>query len=377
MPSDSFSFSHFRVRRTRHHRRAAAAAVAGAIGLLLLPDGARAFVQQTTVEGPIGGDIGGVWLSVQQIVPEFRVQYPRPAEGRPVPFKVGPIPADLEPLVGKNPKGVVVTELLDAGKCAEFSIMAGDIVRKLNSTDVADVAAFEQGLQSLPQSVVLTIRRPAIRMTTARLIKIKYSVSKGGSEAISAIGGENADIQVLDVRLPFADKLDETRRTHQLWQAAAADIESLAGSWPTLPVSDPPLFMRGQHRLVAASDYDESLSGDEGLKGTKHALLVDLDGNPVRGASGGKIVDVYGFESMTPQRIEGSYVTVSMASAPFPINVEFKGRFVMTRVADWSDKDDQLRKAAAAEKKPKEDLDSYKLAPEVPEAPKAPAPAAP
>lgn len=372
MPSDSFSFSYFRVRRARC-RRAGAAAVIGAVGVLLLPGGAPAFVQQTTVEGPIGGDIGGVWLSVQQIVPEFRVQYPRPAEGRPVPFKVGPIPADLEPLVGKHPKGVAVTELLDAGQCADFSIMTGDIVVKLNSTEVADVAAFEQGLSSLPQTVVLTIRRPAIRMTTARLIKIKYSVSKGGSEGISAVDAENADVQVLDVQLPFADKLEETRRTHQLWQASASDIKSLADSWPGLPANEPSLFMKGKHRLVAASDYDEALSGDEGLKGTKQALLVDLDGNPVRGSSGGKIVDVYGFESVTPQRIEGSYVTVAMASAPFPINVEFKGRFVMTRVADWSDKDDQIRKAAAAEKKPKENLDSYKLAPEVPDPPKAPA----
>ncbi len=374
MPSDSISFSHSRVRHSRYDR-AAAAAVAGAIGVLLLPGWARAFMQQTTVEGPVGSDIGGVWLSVQQILPEFRIQYSHPDEGRPVPFKVGPIPAELEPLTGKHPKGVVITELTDAGKCSELGLLSGDIVFKLNSTQVSDVAAFEQALTALPPTVVLTIRRPAIRMTTARLIKINYSVSKAGTEGISAVGSEAADVQVLDVTLPFADKLEETRRTHEFWQASASDIKSLADSWATLPAGNPSLFLRGKHRLVAAESYDEALSGDEGLKDSKQVLLMDMDGNPIRGSSGGKIIDVYGFESVTPQRIEGSYVTVAMASAPFPINVEFKGRFVMTRVTDWSNKDDQLRKAAAAQKKPKEDLDSYKLAPDVPAA-KKPAPAA-
>lgn len=378
MPSDSISFSHSRVRRDCRHR-VAAAAVAGAIGVLLAPGRAPAFLQQTTVEGPVGADIAGVWLSVQQILPEFRVQYPRPAEGRPVPFKVGPIPADLEPVIGKNARGVVITELTDAGTCAEYGIIAGDVVLKLNSSEMADVTAFEQALKTVPQTVMLTIRRPAIQMTTARLIKIKYSASTGGQEGMSAIGSENADVQLLDVKLPFSDKLEETRRTHRLWQPSKSDLESLADSWPTLPPSDPLLFMKAKHRLVAAGNYDEALSDDESLKGSKQALLMDLDGSPVRGASGGKIIDVYGFQSQTPQRIEGSYVTVAMAAAPFPINVEFKGRFVMTRIADWSDKDDQIRKAAAAANKPKENLDSYKLAPDIPEsAPKAPAaPAAP
>lgn len=370
MSSDSFSCSHFRVRPCRHRR---AAAVAAAIGMLLLPGRAAAFLQQTNVEGAVGGDIGGVWLSVQQILPEFRIQYPRPTEGRPVPFKAGPIPADLEAVTGKHPKGVTVTELTDAGKCAEFGIFAGDIVTKLNSTELVDAASFEQALTTLPQMIVLTIRRPALNMTTARLIKIRYSASKAGSEGISAIGSETVDVQLLDVALPFADKLEETRRTHQLWQASASDIQSLTDTWGNLAPSDPPMFMNGKNRLVAASNFDEALSADESLRDSKLAMVVDLQGNPVRGSSGGKTVDVYGFESLAPQRIEGTYVTVSMASAPFPINVEFKGRFVMTKVAEWSDKDEQARKAAAAEKKPKEDLNAYKLAPDVPDAAKAPA----
>lgn len=361
----SISFSRNRAGRQRHRRAAAAAAVAGIGTAVLIAGQAAAFIQQTTVEGPIGGDIGGVWLAVQQILPEFRIQYPRPAEGRPVPFKVGPIPAELEPITGKNPNGVAITELIDAGKCAEYSLMAGDLVVKLNSTLITDVASFEKSLSDLPQTVVLTVRRPAIQLTTARLVKIKYTAGKSESEGMSAVTGEKADVRILDVVLPFSEKLDETRKTHKVWQPSEADIKSLAQSWAELPPSDPPIFMRGTHRLVAASNFDDALSSDETLKSSKLALIADLEGAPVRGAGSSKSIDMYGWESVTPQRIEGTYVTVTMAAAPFPINIEFKGRFVMTRVADWSDKDDQRRKES--DKKPKENLDSYKLAPEVPE----------
>ena len=66
--------------------------------------------------------------------------------------------------------------------------------------------------------------------------------------------------------------------------------------------------------------------------------------------------------------------TFSFASnitTPFPINIEFKGRFEMTKIAEWSDQDDKNRAAAEA-KKPKEDLDKYKTLPDVP-APAKPA----
>jgi len=372
MPRVSILFSRDSVRIVRH-RRVTAAALAGASAAVLLAGQASAFPQQTTVQGPVGGDIGGVWLSVQQILPEFRIQYPRPAEGRPVPFKVGPIPADMELIAGKHPKGAVITEMTDVAKCQEYGILVGDIVTKLNASPITDAAVFEKAVTDVPPTVVVTIRRPAIQLTTARLIKIKYTAAKSESGGMSAVSGEKADAQILDVVLPFAAKLEETRTTHKLWQPSAADFKSLGESWAQLPPNNPPLFVKGSNRLVAASDFDDALSSDESLKDSKFAFMADLEGNPIRGSASSKIVDVYGWESVTPQRIEGSYVTVTMAAAPFPINIEFKGRFVMTRVADWSDKDDQLRKAAA-DKKPKENLDAYKLAPEVPQPAKPTAP---
>ncbi|HYC54276.1 MAG TPA: hypothetical protein VEL28_04985 [Candidatus Binatia bacterium] len=329
----------------------------------LTPSPALSFFQQTTLEGTIGTDIGGVWLSVHQIMPEFRITYAKPAEGRPVPFKVGPIPADLEPIVGKNPQGASVSELTDAAKCAELGIMLGDIIIKLNANEIVSPESFEKALENVPPQVLLAMRRPQIRMSSARLLKIKYEASGAAEEGASAIGTEKINIDVLEAALPFAEAVEETRQTHQFWQPTAADIASLE-KWYELPDRSPVVFTKGTHRIVAASNFDDALSADKGLHQSKFAIVMDLEGNPMRG--GGKSIDVYGFEILEKDRLAGSYVTATIATAPFPINIEFKGRFEMKRIDDWSAKDVEAR--AKRNTQPKEDLSKYKVLPDVPPA---------
>lgn len=343
-------------------------ALTGVLAATLLISGeASAFLQQTTLEGTVGTDIGGVWLSVQHIMPEFRITYPKPAEGRPVPFTVGPIPADLEPATGKNPKGVVVVACAEPARCEEQGILVGDMIVAVNSAEVADPAAFEAKIQNLPASVMLSMRRPAIRMTTARLLKIRYQAGVAEAEGVSTLGEEKLDLRILDVALPFAKQVEATRTTNQFFEPTAPDLEALGKGWAELPTSSPVLFVNGKHRFVSSASYDDALAGDKNLKDAKYAIVMDLEANPI-GGSGGKVVDIYGLEKMDAKTIEGSYVTATIASAPFPINVEFKGRFRMTRVADWSDADDKARAAKAAANKPAEDLKKYELAPDVPPA---------
>src|SRR5689334_2903820 len=38
---------------------------------LVAPTQASAFFQQTSLEGTLGTDLGGIWLSVQNVMPEF------------------------------------------------------------------------------------------------------------------------------------------------------------------------------------------------------------------------------------------------------------------------------------------------------------------
>jgi hypothetical protein len=335
---------------------------------VVFPAPALAFYQRTSLEGNVGGEVSGVWLSVQQIMPEFRINFPKPSEGRIVPFQVAAVPAELGPVVGPKSVGVAVAECVDERLCVDYGILVGDIVLKVNSIETPTPETFEATLESVPQTVSLSIRRPALKMTTARLLKIRHEATvEEIPGASTSVAKETMDLRVLDVSLPFAAELEATRQSHDLLHPSAEQLEKLAETWFDLPGTEPRQFINGSHRFVARSAFDESLSADPALAESKHAIVLDLEGNPIRGG-GGKVIDIFGVESLDAKTMEGTYITATIATAPFPINVEFKGRFRMTRLADWSDQDDRLRAERAASRKPAEDLGKYELAPDVPKA---------
>lgn len=342
-------------------RRMAAGALAVA---LLTPTPCLAFFQQTKLEGTVGTDLGGVWLSVQHLMPEFNIHYRKPLDGPPVPVEVGPVPADLEPVAGKKPIGLAIVTCINPGFCAENGLLVGDVILSVNSIPVPDVAAFEAVLANPAPTMRLTMRRPALKMSTTRLMKIKYVTEQTEVDGAS-VAQEKLEVRVLDLALPFADEIEKSRREHGLFQPSAAQMESLSKNWFDLEGSKPLLFVKGNHRFVAQSAFDEALASDKNLTDSKFALIMDLTGSPMRGG-GGQVIDVYGIESVSAKAMDGSYVSVTIANAPFPINIEFKGRFAMTKLADWSDQDDKVQAARAAARKPPEDLNKFKTLPDVP-----------
>jgi hypothetical protein len=343
-------------------RRFAAGALAAT---LIAPTQAPAFFQQTSLEGTLGTDVGGVWLSIQNIVPEFRISYPKPTSGPAVPIEVGPVTPDLHSLVGDKPLGVLITKCVNETFCTENGVMVGDVIVEVNSRPTPDQAAWQEATSNAPQMVQLSIRRPALKMSTARLFKLKYGggQSKGAGEGTSA-AEETLDIRLLDVALPLDEKVEKSRTGHELVVPTEAELETIGKTWAEMPAQKPLRYATGKHRFVSKSAYDESLLADKSLQNASFAVVMDLKGNPGRGG-GGQVIDVYGIESLDSKKISGSYVSVTMANAPFPINIEFKGRFEMTKVAEWSDQDDKLRAAEEA-KRPKEDLDKIKTLPDVP-----------
>lgn len=340
--------------------------LAGALAAAILwPAPAPAFFQTTKLEGAVGTDLGGVWLSMQQIMPEFRITYPKPKAGPAVPVTVGPISADLEKVTGKNPEGVIVTDCGVTTFCNDFGLMVGDIIIKMNVHDITDVASFEKVLGDAPASILLSVRRPALQMTAARVIKIRYE-NDGKEVQGTTVQEEKLELTVLDLDLPFAERLEKSRQSHKVFEPTAEELEQLKKDWAQIPDNTPSLLIKGGHRFVAKENFDEALAGDKSLAASKFAWVMDMAGNPTRG--GGQVIDVYGLESISDSAISGNYVTVTMAAAPFPINIEFKGRFEMIKLAPWSDADDKRRAAENAAKAPKEDLSKFKTLPDVPEA---------
>ena len=336
---------------------------------------AAAFYQTTAVEGPADPGISGVWLSVHQLMPEFRVRLER-IEGseNPLPFEYGPIEADWkDELVGASAVGVMVTGITDGRAAGKHGIMVGDVISRLNGAPVVEPEAFRTAVAAGSGTTAgLSIRRPAIRFTKISLLKIEAPAAgagddgEEGSSGAPAEGDVEAAVYFFDVDLPFQAELDAARTANRLWHPGEDILKALRSGWHELPASDPIRHIKGEHRLVAASSYDADLLRDGTLADADLALVANLEGNPLYGG-GGRTVAVYGFEDVGEGELRGAYTEATLASAPFPISIQFHGRFRMIRLAEYSDKDIEHRRALAEAAESQESHDDVELAPDIPE----------
>ena len=341
-----------------------------ALGLLAAlagtPSGSEAFYQKTTIEGSIGTDVSGVWLSVQHVMPMFRVRLDRDADNI-APFKVGPIDAKTAKALG-NPAGVAIAEFTDERAGSKYGIFKGDIISKVNTVEVENEEDFKKALQDVKEWFMITVRRPALSFTTARIVKIRYDADEVEVDGVSQIGGENVGVYVVDVELPFQSKLESSRQSNDFFEPSKEEIETLKEGWYKLPSPTKPLYVNGEHRVVAAAQYDPSLKEDENLEGTEFALISTLAANPLT-AGGGTTIGVYGFKEISANRMSGTFVESTLATAPFPISIEFGGGFEMTKLAPYSNKDLEHRRELDQEKAMEaqaEENREIELAPDVP-----------
>ncbi len=347
------------------------ATVAAALLLVLVtPHMGVAFRQVTSVEGTLGNDIGGIYLVLHNVMPEFRIRYKRDAQtrGGVMPFQVAPISAELIDFMGPKPSGVQISEITDHAWASARSVFEGDVIIQVNTMPVSDEKSFAEAAAKVAGHVTLWIRRPQIKFTTGRLVKISYSVVEDESAEASAIAEERINLEISDATLPFVAQLENSRRTSEIWKPSDEELAELRAGWSELPMAEKPIFITGTHRVVAAAAYDVALLNDRNLGDTVFAIVSDLKGNPVAG-TGGQVVAVYGAQEISPEGISGSYVEALIAAAPFPISIEFKGRFTMIRLADFSDKDIDHRLAdfRAARKKAAEDDKKVKVATDLPD----------
>jgi len=329
-----------------------------------VPAGAS-FFQKTTVEGTIGKDIGGVWLAVHQMMPMFRVRLDRGAD-RVAPFDVGPIGEEYAALFPGKPQGVVITRMADPTVSARIGVFEGDIVSKINTIAVVDVASYEKALATVDKWFLATIKRTGMRYTSAKLVKVEYAAKEGTLEdGTTGLAEETIQIQFSDVKLPFAAQLEKTRESHAAFVPDDKAIAALAAEWWKLPLAKPATFVNGEHRVVAESNYDAALREDDNLDDTLFAIVSQFQGNPLSGG-GGKNIAVYGAREVGPKEIAGTYVETTLAQAPFPISIEFTGSFTLTRLGDFSNKDVEHRARQVSTEQKELERKDVPVAPDLP-----------
>ena len=336
--------------------------LAAVVALVAATPPAGAFLQRTTLKGTLGTDVGGVWLALYHVAPTFRVKIDRAADGV-LPFSVGPVPEQLAPLAGKPPLGVVIKEFTNPGISAKYGIFEGDLVTKVNITVIKGQADYERALATVKKYALVLIRRPALGATRARLLKIKYSAREQEVDGRSVIADETVSLRAVHAVLPFKKELLARSRKHELWSPTEEDLLVLRTGWHKLPPPERATFVGGEYEVVSQAAYNAPQRKDEHLEDTLFAIIAKLKGHPLAG--GGTNIGVYGVREVSTGRIAGSYVESTLASAPFPISIDFNGTFELLRLDDYSDKDLEYRKSrTVAEVKAKQS--EVKLAPDVP-----------
>lgn len=326
---------------------------------------AEAFLQTTTTEGTIGKDVGGVWLAVQHIMPLFRVRLDRASPEKAAPFEVGPIEGDVAALFVGTPAGVVITKMADPGLSARIGVFEGDIITKVNSSVVTDVASYEKAIESVKEWFLVTIRRTGLKYSTARIVKISYEAQEGEmADGTTGLASEKLQIRFGEQVLPFAKEVEKTRESHKLFTPDEKALASLASDWWKLPSPPKPVIVNAEHRVVAEPMYDSALREDDNLRGTIFAVISTIQGNPLVG--GGKTISIYGFHDVGAKKMSGSYIETTLAQAPFPISIEFSGSFSMTKIAPYSDKDLEYRAAQIKAEQKVLESEDVKVAPDIP-----------
>ncbi len=338
--------------------------LAVALGFMLVFSAgpAGAFLQETTVRGTIGADIGGIWLALHDLAPSFRVRVDRIEGDSVMPFRVAEAGPETAQVVGAR-GGVVISQLIDPKAGGKYGIFEGDIITKVNTAQVRSLADYDKAISGIKKYGLIMIRRPSLASTRARLLKIRYRPVEGEVDGTSAIVGEDISVHAKDVVLPFSEQLEKSVRKRELWSPSEADLKNLATTWHELVAPKRATFVGGDFEVIGAAAYDPTQRKDVELEDTSFAIIANMAGNPLTG--GGSVIGIYGIRETGLGKLSGSYVEATLASAPFPISVDFNGTFRMIRLADYSTKDvDAARAKRAAEVKGEQA--KVRLAPDLP-----------
>jgi hypothetical protein len=134
------------------------------------------------------------------------------------------------------------------------------------------------------------------------------------------------------VSLPSAqhDALNHANASGQPWKPSPADIAQIRAAWNDLPAADAHVA-RVSNEIAARDGFDDSLKGEAR---TKDAMWVmrqrqDFDATSARVI---RQVAVYSVLAPSDGDFTGNFDSMTLAAAPIPVPVTFKGTFRLYRL---------------------------------------------
>lgn len=127
-------------------------------------------------------------------------------------------------------------------------------------------------------------------------------------------------------------KLDDATAAGEPWEASPEDIQMVKEQWDTLAASEGPQA-KIENKLLAADAYPPDFNRDVVTKGSEYAIVFNEAFGGGR-QSISRTYSIYAIRNREPDRVTGTFITTSMAMAPFPIPITLKGDFEAYRVGE-------------------------------------------
>jgi hypothetical protein len=125
-------------------------------------------------------------------------------------------------------------------------------------------------------------------------------------------------------------KLDDATAAGEPWEASPEDIKLISERWDQL-MTNSGAAGKIENKLLAAGSYPPEFERDVVTKGSEYAIVF----NEVFGGGNQSIsrtYSIFAVRKREPDRMTGTFITSSMAMAPFPIPITLKGDFEAYRV---------------------------------------------
>jgi hypothetical protein len=290
------------------------ALVAAALALGLVAARGFAFVESTETQGELPREISGIWLVVNHI--EFANPTPSPGEPTPAP----------SPAAESNRYFNVVNLL----RVVHFPKAEADKRR------AADVKMEEASIEKAKQLVAEEEKKAIPVQTESGDVQSDVRVVVPSVPEKRRPGtGDDVDIFLLDVAFPksIQDEIDKAQKAQKPWNPSDKDLALLKSSWSTLKPSGRDEYSKIEWKVTAKDKYDDNYQVDETTKDAPFAIAANEEMIPKPNVPKTNIL-VYGVAEMKDNKMSGKHTRAMMASAPFPLPIEMRGKFDMYKVAD-------------------------------------------
>lgn len=128
---------------------------------------------------------------------------------------------------------------------------------------------------------------------------------------------------------PLAQSLTTANEQHRAWEPSESELVQLRDAWSGLTPED-----RGAKQvdttLTGKDAFSDTAKADERMKDSQFLVQMVVLYAPGKGPI--KDALLYGAMEPTPTGYRGNYASVTIAAAPFPVPIPFKGTFRMYRL---------------------------------------------